>query len=213
MTTAARVLFGVALFGPALCCCSGSQVVSFAPPREPLRAEDYERVRDRWTRSGQIVLAKTLDTTLHVDATLYAPEFVGAYVAKNAQLFRLSSQDRAQLERRLDDETARGYVFFVGASTSDSRWNDFERKPSVWHIALVNDQQEQVTPAELKPEREITPTIMELFPYVGDFYRAYTLRFPKQASGGWPLLRSETQRLALRFSGPLGQMDLEWRLR
>jgi hypothetical protein len=214
----ARALLGLLLtptfLAPALGCSSGSRVVSFAPPPEAVSAKDYEKVRDRWTRSGKIFQPKTLDTTLRVHATLYGPEFVSAYVAMSTKLFRLPPHEQVLLKRRLDDETARGHIFFIGASTSDVRWNDFERKPSVWQIVLVNDQQDQVTPDEVRPERELTPTITELFPYVDDFYRAYTIRFPKQpAAGGRPLLRGETERLTLRFSGALGQADLEWRLR
>ena len=217
MMARSRARLGVllALLAPALCgCSSSSRVMSFAPPQEPVSAKDYDKVRDRWTRSGKIFQPKTLDTTLRVHATLYGPEFVSAYIAKSAKVFRLSLQEEAQLKRRLDEETTRGFVVFVGASTSDVRWNDFERKPgSVWQLGLVNDQQEQVNPEDVKPEREVTPTITELFPYVEDFYRAYTIRFPKQPPGGRPLLRAETERLTLRFSGALGQTDLEWRFR
>jgi hypothetical protein len=196
----------------ALCGCNpASTPVSLAPPLERVTAKDYDRLRERWTRSAQII--KLLDTTLRVHATLYSPEFIAAFGAMNGQLFKLPDGERTKLERQLGDEARRTHSFFVAASTSDMRWNDLEGKESVWRMALVNDQQEQLTPVEVRPQRDITPTTIELFPFVGDFYRTYIVRFRQALPDGRPLVRADTRQLLLRFSGALGQTDLVWRLK
>ena len=62
-------------------------------------------------------------------------------------------------------------------------------------------------------EREITPIIVDLFPYVGRFHRVYRVRFPKTLPDGRPLRRSETRRLSIRCAGPLGRAELVWQIR
>ena len=192
-------------------CSAGPPVVSFAPPVRDYSEQDYKKTRQSWTRNAQII--KTLDTTLRVHATCYSPEFIAAYVAMNAHMFKLSAAARTQLARQLNDEGTKSYSFMVAAATSDFRWNDFERKETIWRVGLVNDRQEQVVPVEIKAAKEISATTVELFPYVDSFYRVYQIRFPKTLPDGRPLIGEETHHFVLRFAGPLGLAELVWRLR
>lgn len=204
----ARLVLPLAML---IAACGGrAPLVSLAPPEVAHSASDYSEVRQRWTRSGRII--RTLDTTLHVFATLLSPDFTSAYVARRAELFHLSNTDRAALSAALAEDTSRHYVFFVSAATDDWKWNDFDSKSSVWHLVLLTDLGDQVAPAQI-PGDSITPTVTELFPYVGAFHRIYWVRFPKNLPDGRPLVRSETRSLRLLFAGPLGQTELEWRFR
>jgi hypothetical protein len=192
---------GCALHGPA---------VSLAPPVERFAATDYDRVRGRWTRGEGVI--KGLDTTLQVNATMLAPELIAAQVPFQAHLFKLSAEEREKLRATLEHDWSSSFPFFVAAATSHWRWNDFERKQSVWHIALVNSSGEEVAPSSVVAFSEITPTITSLYPYTGLFARAYVLRFPKQLPDGRPLAPPGTHRLTLRFAGPLGIAELVWKL-
>jgi hypothetical protein len=194
----------------ALGCGGGSPRVSLAPPERAPRHQDYDGIRNSWTRSARII--KQLDTTLRVHATLFSPEFSAAYHARQSQMFRLSAEKKRELGRALEDQWAKAFVFFVAAATIDSGWNDFDHKKSVWRIALVNDRGDQVDAAEIREEKR-NATMEALFPYVGHFHRTYKLTFPKVRPDGQPLVRGDTRSLALRFAGPLGQAELTWRLR
>jgi hypothetical protein len=187
--------------------------MSLAPSSAVYAASDYGQVRERWTRSAQPLKLQALDTPLRVHATLFSPDFIAAYVAKSAAVYRLSASDRTELGRKLGGAAARSYSFFVGASTTDLRSNDLERKDSVWRIALLNDRGEQVSPAEIRAEKTIAPGATEFFPFLDSFYRAYHVRFPTTLADGQPLIREGTQKLVLLFAGPLGLAELTWRLR
>ena len=67
-------------------------------------------------------------------------------------------------------------------------------------------------PSRIQAERRVTATVVELFPYVTEFFRTYTLRFPLTLPDGRPLLRGGEEQLTLLFTGPLGRAELVWRL-
>jgi hypothetical protein len=190
--------------------CSGSTPqLSLDPPRPAPGQEDYPDIRTRWTRSARII--KQLDTTLRVHVTCFAPEFISAYVARRAHLFKLSPAEKTELARQLDEEWSNSFVFLVAAATVDFSWNDFDHKNTVWRVALVAGKNE-VTPSEIRRER-VSATTRELFPFVGRFYEVYSFRFPKTLADGRPLVHGGTEALVLRLAGPLGNAELEWRLR
>lgn len=191
-------------------CWSAPAVVSLAPPRREHRAADYEATRERWTRAARII--KNLDTPLRVHATLFAPDFVSAYVAKRDEIFRLPSASGDDTDRREREAADRAWVFLVSATTTDLTWNDLERRDSIWRVAFRNDRGEEATPIEVKVEKT-SATVVELFPFVGPFSRVYRIRFPKTLANGRPLIREETTKLVLLFSGAMGQTELVWQLR
>lgn len=205
-----RAAVGLCALGAIAACSGSTPVVQLGPPKARPRAEDYRDHRDRWTRSGRII--KELDTTLRVHATCVSPEFIAAYVTRRGHLFRLPSSDQQQLERELRAEWDKAYVFYVAAATINFGWNDFDRQRSVWRVALANSRGQEVTADDVRSE-EINATVSSLFPFVGRFHRFYTFRFPKTLADGTPLLDGSSERFALRFSGPLGQTELVWRLK
>lgn len=191
--------------------CSGSTpVVHLEPARQPILHSDYDKIRSLWTRQAKII--KKLDTTLRVHATCFSPEFITAYVARRAHLFRLPKEKADQLRHQLMAQWSERYTFLVAASTIDFDHNDFDRSETIWRVTLENDRGQQLTPINVQSEKKNTATITELFPYVGRFHRVYTFTFPKQNTDGNPLITSSTERFTLHFSGPLGHAELVWRL-
>jgi hypothetical protein len=171
----------------------------------------YEKARERWTRDVRIT--KALDTSLNVWATLFTPEFTSAYIKRRAEMFKLTGAEQAALERQVRDDAGNSYYFFVAAASHEYTWLDFERPNSVWRIALLNGKGEEVAASRIQIERRVTATEVELFPYVTEFYRTYTVRFPLTLPDGRPLLRGGgEEELTLRFAGPLGHAELRWRL-
>ncbi|MCA9665682.1 MAG: hypothetical protein KC503_08840 [Myxococcales bacterium] len=192
-------------------CAAPNPIVSLAPPAKAPVSDSYPDQLRRWTRFGRII--KQLDTPLKVHATLFAPEFASAYVSRYSDLFKLPPAKRAKLaeEQRKSWETSFPLVF--AAATHDWTWNDFDRKDSVWRVALVNDGGAQVSPQTIKRVRRQTATTKSFFPYVAEFYEVYEVRFPRALPDGRALVDGDTKSLLLRFAGPLGQTELTWKLR
>jgi hypothetical protein len=210
----AHVLGGLlALAVLAVGCTPQSHVVKLGPTQVKYGQGAYNRVLINWTRSTKIIKLERLDTTIRVHSTCLAPDFIAAYVARYEHLFKLPRRERNRISAEMNNTWKEAYSFTVAAATTDFRWNDFDKKRSIWRVALINDLQQQVAPLEVKADKVINVTTREMFPYVGDFYRFYRIRFPKKLSDGTPLVRKDTRYIALRFAGPLGKTELVWRLR
>ncbi len=194
-------------------CTAQSTVVNIAPTKHQYGQGAYRRVLTNWTRFAKIIKLERLDTTLRVHSTCLSPDFIAAYVARYEHLFKLPRRERNRISKEMNDTWKESYAFTVAAATTDSRWNDFDKKKSIWRLVLINDMQQQVAPLEVTADKVITATTREMFPYVGDFYRFYRVRFPRKLSDGTELIREDTRYIALRFAGPLGKTELMWRLR
>ena len=195
---------------PASACGTTSVVVPLERP-EQHDAQDYSGQLERWTRHSRII--RELDTSLRVHATLLAPAFRSAYVARYAELFKLPASERDQLRDTLREEWRESYSFVVVVSTHDYEWNDFDQKDSIWRVSLFNDNAQEVKPSLVRRERRPTVTDKTLFPHLEEFYQLYRFRFPRVLANGQPLVGSDTEKLSLRLAGPLGHTDLVWRLK
>lgn len=202
-----RALLGLVLsFGA----CAQPPIVSLAPPAQPLTAKDYSKQINRWTRTG--VVQRDVDTDLIAQATLQAPEFRSAYVAKHLEVFRIGAE-RAPLERdRLLAEVADVWEFHVESSAHRFEFNELSIKKQVWRVALLDDAGHEVLPLEIKPDRPRRTIEPLLYPYVDDFSKGWRIRFPKQRADGEPLVNDRTKSITLRFAGPPGSTDLVWKL-
>ena len=194
-------------------CTSRSPMVNIAPTTHQYGQGAYTRVLTHWTRQTKIIKLERLDTTLRVHSTCLSPDFIAAYVARYEHLFKLPRRERNRISKEMNDTWKESYAFTVAAATTDHRWNDLDKKRSIWRVALINDLQQQVAPLEVTAKKINTVTIKEMFPYVGDFYRFYRIRFPRKLSDGTELIRKDTRYIAIRFAGPLGKTELVWRLR
>lgn len=91
-----------------------------------------------------------------------------------------------------------------------------EPAPKVkWRITLVDDKGNESSPVEVVAVGNTAKQTLEgeIIGYQRDPYaRAWTVQFPKTRADGQPLYAADTQKLILRFSGPLGQTDLVWTL-
>lgn len=94
--------------------------------------------------------------------------------------------------------------------------NAVEASPKVkWRITLVDDQGHETTPVEVTSVGNTSRQALEvqLMGQLRDPYaRAWNVRFPTTRADGQPLFSPSTQRLILRFAGPVGQTDLTWNL-
>ena len=194
----------------ASACRTTAVAVPLEKPEEH-DAKAYPDQLERWTRHARII--RELDTSLRVHATLLAPAFRSAYVARYAELFKLPTAERSQLAQRLREEWRESYAFVVVVSTHDYEWNDFDQKDSIWRVSLFNNDEQEVKPSSVRRERRPTVTDKTLFPHLEEFYQLYRFRFPRLRADGRPLVDSETEQLTLRFAGPLGHADLVWRLK
>ncbi len=191
---------GVALAALALVSCAGS-VPRIGEPAPALR----ESADDRFSDYKE--LYDGLDTRLFAGATYQSPSFVAARVRR----LGVFQGDTAQgIEAKLNEEQAKlapYHAFFLGVHVNTPRYDDFDKKSSVWRLALVTPEG-QVEPVEVSRIGRSDLQMRSLYPYMGDFWVGYWVRFPKQRPDGTPTVVDGTRRFALRLASVLGQADL-----
>jgi len=148
-----------------------------------------------------------LDTRLYCAATYQSPEFREARTRRQAMF-------QTWTEARLDDALAReradaGQVHEVvfGVSLVDRRFDDFDSKNTIWRLSLATDQGE-VPPLTVKRVGRANQDMRAYYPYLGDFWTMYTVRFPQTTAAGRPLVASTTRALLFRMSSTQGQVEM-----
>jgi hypothetical protein len=191
--------------------CAKPQTVELGGPARQYKTKDYPRVLDRWTRHGLVL--KELDTALDVHATFLSRDFRAAYSARYSAAFRLPPGESERfLATQLTEAQAHNELY-LSVSSSNPRWNELEKPKSIWRLSLVDDSGREVSPAQVKAHRRPDERSLVFFPYVTVFARTYSVRFPVLASDGNPIVGPGRRSFTLRFSGPLGALDLAWIVR
>lgn len=144
-----------------------------------------------------------LDTRLFIAATLQTPAFVEARVRRQGALKDAPparvDEELAQERKRLDGVTE----IFFGIHANDPRHDDFDRKPSMWRLALVAGGVEQ-EPLEVRRVGRGTVDLRALYPYLDTFWVGYAARFQGAPAAGAPL--------TFKVASSLGKAELEFRV-
>ena len=191
-----------------LVACSHGRV-SLEPPDQPISHKEYVDQLKRWSRHGQIFY--DFDAALQVDATFRSLEFRQAYASQWITLYHVSPGRAPETRKQILDEGGETYEFFLATSAHYQELNDFSRK-SVWRVAFVNDQGNEVLPLTVDSLRDKRDMYAAFFPYISLFARTWRVRFPRKLPDGSQLISASTKRVTLRFSGPPGSVDLDWKL-
>jgi hypothetical protein len=212
---AARGVCVVALLAAAGAGCERPPpVVSLRQGVRTYRASDYDAVLDRWTRSSELIELQGVDARIAAAATYFSWDFRSAYNVRFAFDARLSDADRAALFERSRQEAEQSHEFYVALTTTQVRWGQLNRPSSAWQIRLIDDRGREVHPSRVVAERRQTPADRSYFPFVTPWRQVFQLFFPRRAPGAdgtdYEVLGPDTRYFVLRFSGPLGALDLRW---
>lgn len=136
----------------------------------------YQQSLERATRSQGIY--DNLDTKLFVYATLESPAFMEARM-KRAARFRAmpSEEETAAMEaerQRLKDVVE----FHLAVHANDPKMDDFDRRDSMWRLALVSDGKE-LSPVSIERIGRTNTEQRSLYSYMESFWVGYRVRFPK----------------------------------
>lgn len=211
--------------GLSLCLVLAFALSGCAGKKEALKAEEkpaengsksekdgYSALLDRWTRSKKIY--QGLESRLYIHATYKAPEFRRAYVERYSKSYQVEEGYRKALMEREEDQAARYNEFFVAAFTPEERWNDLDKKDSVWRLYLDDGSGSRLIPISITKADGSDPLVREFFPYFDPWSYGYIVRFPKYSdTGAEPIPSEKTASMRLTVTGILGKGELEWRLK
>ncbi|MBI5468967.1 MAG: hypothetical protein HY891_07515 [Deltaproteobacteria bacterium] len=193
-------------------------LLSLAPvgcSKKPVRPEEprpeYSKVLDKETRSAKIYSG--LDAILFMTATYKTMEFREAYVDLYVKGYEVDQTYReALLQRARDDNDKYNEIFFT-AYTPETKWNDFDRRDSVWRLYLEDSEGNRLIPVSVTRVDAGDPLVKRFFPYFDPWSSGYLVRFPKYSvTGTEPIPGPKTEFLKLVVTGILGRGEIEWPL-
>ncbi|MBI5545303.1 MAG: hypothetical protein HY901_15540 [Deltaproteobacteria bacterium] len=189
------------------------------PPREgapaPSKVGDreleqrYQSTLARWTRHAEIY--DGLDSRAFVAATFHSMSFREARVARTTAFFALppaESQALLAVERQGHTEALE---LLLGMSANERRFDDLARPGSMWRLALVSSAGE-VLPLSIDRLPRPDPNLTGLYPYLGPFWTAYRVLFPRTFANGAQVLPQQAQTFVVRLASSLGRVELGFEL-
>jgi hypothetical protein len=175
----------------------------------PSSAEEtkYQGTLERYTDHAEVY--DLLNTRMFTALTYQSWPFREARVHRMA-LFQV--QPQPIVEKNLAAERAAFesfHEFFFGVHLNNSRYDDFDRRNSIWRIALLTDAGE-TTPSSVERVGRSDLNMRAIYPYMDEFWVAYRLRFPRQLPAGDPVIPPGTKRLTVRIASTLGKAELHF---
>ena len=196
------------LFVVGFACSSPKPVSMREGPREYVAA-DYDAILKRWTRSERLYSLQGVDDVLSVNATFEAWDFRWAYVIRYAEDYRLTIEQRRELLANALQDSRRYHQFYLALYGNKPNEADLARNNPSWVVRLVDDKGHVTAPEEIVTIKK--PGVLErtYFPYTSTYRQAFRIRFPTHTANG-TTIDPEATSVTLRFSGPLGNLELVW---
>ena len=197
------------LFALVLSACSGVPRIGEPGPtvRSASAENEYQATLERYSDHAEIY--EMFNTRLFTAMTYQSWRFREARVQRVA-LFQDLPKD--VVENNLAAERAAFesfHEFFFGVHAASYRFDDFDRKDSIWRIALVTESGE-TTPASVERIGRSNLNLRAIYPYLGDFWVAYRIRFPRATPSGAPTIPPGTNHFMLRLASTLGRAELHF---
>jgi hypothetical protein len=188
-------------------CATGPPAIGDPGAQVPDRNAEasYQAALSRVTEHREVYAG--IDTQLFTAATYQSVDFREARTRRQAmfQTWPEPKLEDALARERVDAAQVHELVF--GVSVVDRRFDDFDSKNSIWRLSLVTDQGE-VTPLAIRRVGRANQDLRAYYPYLGDFWTMYTVRFPLTTATGVPLVGPTTRALLFRMSSTLGQVEM-----
>jgi hypothetical protein len=178
-------------------------------PRAPDESaeKEYQATLNHYSAHAEVY--DLLDTRVFSAMTYQSWPFREARVQRVA-LFQ--AQPRELVEKNLTAERATFnsfHEFFFGVYSASYRFDDFDRKDSIWRIALVTESGE-TTPVSVERIGRSTLNMRAIYPYLDDFWVAYRIRFPRNTQSGSPVIPPGTTSFIVRVASTVGKADFHF---
>ena len=192
--------------------CQGlAQIDNAAKSADPYKGSDYPSVSDKWSREARIY--RGLDVELIAAATFKSAEFREAYADEYARVFLLTETEKNKLVHDQQAAAAVYHDFLMAAFIPNKKWNDFDKKDSVWKVYLALDGQRQLEALEIRRVKRVNAEISHFYPFITPWKFVYRIRFPQTYPGtDEPVINANTEMVSLVITGVQGTTTMQWEL-
>jgi len=167
--------------------------------------ESYRALLEKYTDRSEVYGG--FDTRVFTQVTYQALPFREARVRRRASFQALPDVRVQALLAEERGQAAEFHEFFFGVHANEAAYNDFDRKKSIWRIALITPSGE-ITPAKVDRVGRATMDMRAYYPSLGDFWTGYRVRFPKQFPEGQAVIPDGTKEVMFRIASTLGQAEM-----
>ncbi|MDC0708778.1 hypothetical protein POL68_09895 [Stigmatella sp. ncwal1] len=177
-----------------------------APQLTDRRAEQaYQDIFSQYSDRAEIY--DGFDTRVFAGATFQTMPFREARVQRQAQFQFLPRPRVEELLAKERNEEAQFHEFWMGVHVNDYRFEDFGRKNTIWRVVLLTPSME-VEPVSIERMGRSNLAMRSFYPYMGVFWIAYRVRFPKVLTDGTPVIPPTASHVHLRLASTLGHAEL-----
>jgi hypothetical protein len=163
----------------------------------------YEALLDHYTSKRQVFIG--FDTILFGGVTYECPNFREARIRRR-DTFQAQSPEQLALDlQKAETEGAAFYEFTLGVYMQNPRFDDLDLPDSIWHLALQTPAGE-ASAVFVRRVGKANINTRAYYPYMGDFWTVYRVRFPK-ALGGRPLVPDGLQTFTVVLASSLGKAE------
>jgi hypothetical protein len=153
------------------------------------------------------------DTRMFAGATFQTAAFREARVQRLAEFQFLPRPRVDELLAAERAEEAQFNEFHLGVHVNDPRFEDFaNRKRSIWRIVMLTPLGE-VEPVSVERIGRANLDMRAMYPYLGVFWVAYRVRFPKVLQDGTSIVPESATHVTLRLASTLGHAELRMHAR
>ncbi len=178
-------------------------------PTGAIAAEDYPAILRTWTRSDK--LYQGLENKLFATATYHAPEFRRAFAVAFPEIYGHGGTVTRQELVELTGDAEESHTFFLCAYTPVFKWNDLDRRDSIWRLTLIGSDDVAVAPTTIEPIK-VDENLRAVYDFIGRFDRCYLVRFPLVDAMQRMVLEPKSTHAVLRIASALGAAELRWQL-
>lgn len=200
-------LVAVALLGLWAGCVTTPPVVGERAPSLPDEQAEQAYQATVAKYSGRHEIYDGFDTRVFAGVTFQTPAFREARVRRRAAFQALPASRVEQLLAEERAEAARVHEFFLGVHFNDFRYADFDRKYSIWRLALVTPAGE-VTPTRVVRVGRADFEMRAYYPYTDTYWVGWRVQFPTTLPDGQPVIPPGTGQVTFRMASSLGKADL-----
>jgi hypothetical protein len=173
----------------------------------PKQASSYEATTKAWTRRGLLraPISQQGSQLMELYAVFLSTDWRAAYVGRQAELQKLSKAARSSLEEEQRKLASEAYVVKLLVSTYHPEHNDLHRDRSIWRVALIDSEGNEIPAETIEKDRRPRSLIAAEFENFGDFAEAYEVTFPRSPE----ILQGKE--FALRIGSSLGTVEVKWK--
>jgi hypothetical protein len=204
-----RGFLWAAILAAALPSCHPPRAAVLYGPATPLTIEDYPSVLATWTRSAKVY--DHLENKVFATATFHAPEFRRAFPIAFPEIYGQGGEITRRELVDLTGDVESFFNFFLAVYTPVSKWNDLDKRDSIWRFTLIGSEEVAVGPAQILPIK-IDENLRAVYPYVGHFDKCYLVRFPMTDPMKRLVIDAKTTSFKLRIASALGVAEMTWNL-